>query len=72
MSFVDLPDGTGKIYVPEQKEGGRKKNPCPDCFSCRMCSDERCERCLCQGKRNECSCREGETEARSKEENMLP
>jgi hypothetical protein len=25
-----------------------KKQPCPDCFSCQWCSDERCRICLSQ------------------------
>jgi hypothetical protein len=64
MSFVDLPDGTGKIYVPEKKQGGGQKHPCPDCFSCQLCSDERCQRCLGRGQRQKgrCCCRGGTPE----------
>ena len=51
MPFVDLPDGTGKVYVPEKKQGGGQKHPCPDCFSCQLCSDERCQRCLGRGQK---------------------
>jgi hypothetical protein len=27
-----------------------KKHPCPDCFHCQWCSDERCRLCLSSGK----------------------
>jgi len=54
MPFVDLPDGTGKIYVPEKKQGCRQKYPCLDCFSCQMCSDDRCQRCLGRDKKARC------------------
>ncbi len=57
MPFVDLPDGTGKVYVPEKKPGGRQKHPCPDCFSCQMCSDDRCQRCLGREGKAKCCCR---------------
>jgi hypothetical protein len=56
MPFVDLPDGTGKVYVPEKKQGGGQKHPCPDCFSCQLCSDERCLRCLGRGQKGGCCC----------------
>ncbi len=56
MPFVDLPDGTGKVYVPEKKQGCRQKHPCPDCFSCQMCSDDRCQRCLGRGGKAKCCC----------------
>jgi len=23
-----------------------KKHPCPDCFACQWCSDDRCRQCL--------------------------
>jgi len=49
MPFIELPDDRGKIYVPDKNKGSRKK-PCPDCFSCNWCSDDRCLRCrpLCR------------------------
>lgn len=58
MPFVDLPDGTGKVYVPEKKQGCPQKHPCRDCFSCQMCSDDRCDRCLGKGKKGGPCCRE--------------
>ncbi len=39
---------TGKVYVPEKKPGVKKKHACQDCFSCQMCSNDRCR--LCRGK----------------------
>jgi len=26
-----------------------KKHPCPDCFACQWCSDDRCRQCLKKG-----------------------
>ena len=43
MGFRKLPGNKGMIYVPEQSK--EKKNPCPDCFSCQWCSDDRCRLC---------------------------
>lgn len=45
MPFVDLPDGRGKLYVPEKKSVPGKKNVCPDCFACQQCGSDRCEKC---------------------------
>jgi hypothetical protein len=47
MGFKKLPDNLGLIYVPECSIG-KKKNPCPDCFSCQWCGNERCR--VCKGK----------------------
>lgn len=68
MPFVDLPDGTGKLYVPEKKHGGRQKHACPDCFSCQMCSDDRCDRCRGEGKQGRCCSCEGAQEQEGNDE----
>jgi len=47
MPFQKLPDNRGMIYVPECSSG-MKKHPCPDCFSCQWCGNERCR--VCKGK----------------------
>jgi hypothetical protein len=44
MSFKKLPDNRGLIYVPNCKPENRK-NPCPGCFSCQWCGNERCRLC---------------------------
>jgi hypothetical protein len=44
MGFKKLPDNLGMVYVPEC-DGGKKKHPCPDCFSCQWCSNDRCRAC---------------------------
>jgi hypothetical protein len=62
MPFADLPDGTGKVYIPEKIQGGRQKHPCPDCFSCQLCSDDRCARCLGRGEKGGRCCRGGAPE----------
>lgn len=46
MPFITLPDIKGKIYVPEQDALSLKKHSCGGCFSCQMCSDDRCSICL--------------------------
>mgnify|MGYP001820977862 CR=1 len=46
MPFITLPDINGKIYVPEQDVLSFKKHSCGSCFSCQMCSDDRCGICL--------------------------
>jgi len=46
MPFITLPDIKGKFYVLEQDALSLKKNPCGNCFSCQMCSDDRCSICL--------------------------
>lgn len=45
MAFVRIKGLDGLLYVPEH-DGGAKKHPCEDCFSCQMCSDNRCALCL--------------------------
>ena len=49
MPFVRMPGVTGKVYVPEVLPGQQKKHPCPDCFACQHCSDDRCTVCRNQG-----------------------
>ncbi len=46
MPFIRIKGFKELLYVPEEDKKARKKHPCPDCFSCQMCSDERCEKCL--------------------------
>jgi hypothetical protein len=55
MPFVKMPGVTGKVYVPEKPPEKMKKHECRDCFSCQMCSDDRCTLC-----RPEDSGKEGE------------
>ena len=45
MPFVKVPGLPGKVYVPEKKRNCPKKHPCRDCFSCDVCSDDRCRVC---------------------------
>lgn len=44
MAFKQLPGNQGMIYVPDSKPNS-KKHPCPDCFSCQWCGNERCRTC---------------------------
>lgn len=45
MPWVSMPQIRGKVYIPDKTRGCRTKNPCPDCFACQHCSDERCRAC---------------------------
>ncbi len=44
MAFQKLPDNRGLLYIPNRKPG-KKKHPCPDCFNCQWCGNERCRVC---------------------------
>jgi len=46
MPFVNLPNKTGKFYVPEHDAVVVRKHDCQNCFSCQVCSDDRCRLCL--------------------------
>lgn len=46
MAFTEVPGLMGKVYVPEKESGQMRKHCCRDCFSCQMCSDDRCALCL--------------------------
>ncbi|MCB2182277.1 MAG: hypothetical protein KQH63_09650 [Desulfobulbaceae bacterium] len=50
MAFRKLPDNKGLIYIPEFS--GIKKHPCPDCFSCQWCGNERCRSCRLKHRKN--------------------
>ncbi len=45
MPFQNIPGLPGKLYVPRKNPDAPKKHNCPDCFSCQMCSDDRCRIC---------------------------
>jgi len=53
MPFVTVPGLKGKVYVPEQQSTALKKHRCKDCYSCQMCSDDRCNVCR---RQQECRC----------------
>ena len=46
MPFIEIEGLPGKVYIPEKLPDNQKKNKCPDCFSCQMCNDSRCQLCL--------------------------
>ena len=52
MAFTEIPGFIGKVYVPDETTT-KKKHNCKDCFSCQMCSDERCGACL----NSHCNCK---------------
>jgi len=60
MAFVRIPGLRGKLYVPAQEPENPKKYNCPDCYSCQMCSDDRCRLCGQKPpgttKKTACSC----------------
>ncbi|MGC9324132.1 MAG: hypothetical protein ACP5G0_05205 [Desulfomonilia bacterium] len=45
MAFERMVGIEGLVFVPEEHRGN-KKHPCPDCYFCQMCSDNRCSLCL--------------------------
>lgn len=45
MPFRPLPDDTGLLWQPETGRRRPRKHPCPDCFACQWCSDDRCRAC---------------------------
>jgi hypothetical protein len=49
MPFIELDSIPGLIWIPEEIKN--KKHNCKDCFSCQMCSNERCDLCL---KKSQC------------------
>jgi hypothetical protein len=54
MAWRVIPGLKGKIYVPDNTCGSPRKHHCTDCFSCQLCSDERCGLCLgCKGEGSE-------------------
>ena len=44
MAFRSIPGIEGKVFVPD-KDAGEGKHPCPDCYACQHCSDDRCRVC---------------------------
>jgi hypothetical protein len=48
MAWKIIPGLKGRVYVPEEQERTPKKHACRDCFSCQMCSDDRCRLCDCR------------------------
>lgn len=54
MSWQPIPGITGKVYVPDLLEKG-KKHPCKDCFACQNCSQERCRVCRQEKRGRRCS-----------------
>ncbi len=49
MAWQTVQGLDGKVFIPECRNEGKKKNPCPDCFACQNCSDERCRVCAARG-----------------------
>lgn len=45
MPFENIRGLPGKVYVPEESPDALKKHRCKDCFSCQICSDDRCRVC---------------------------
>ncbi len=46
MPWITIPGIEGRFYEPDRKRGRKRKHNCPDCFSCRWCSDATCATCL--------------------------
>jgi len=65
MPFVKMPGVIGKVYVPEPIPGQAQKHPCPDCFACQQCSDDRCTVCRSEAavRHNRINCRRSGSES---------
>ena len=50
MPFVVIAGLPGKVYVPSPPRAGGNKHPCPDCHSCQVCAETRCD--LCRSRRD--------------------
>ncbi len=48
MPFTTVCGLKGKVYVPGPPKDGTRKHSCKDCYSCQLCSDDRCRVCLSQ------------------------
>jgi hypothetical protein len=45
MPFKTVRGLKGKVYVPDTAEEGTRRHACIDCYSCQLCSDNRCRVC---------------------------
>jgi len=45
MPFIRIPGLAGRVYQPDGAATGTRKHPCPDCYCCQVCGDERCAAC---------------------------
>lgn len=60
MPFIRIPGLEGRVYQPDGAGTGMRKHPCPDCYCCQMCGDERCD--ACRAARSEEAGRTGEAD----------
>jgi hypothetical protein len=44
MAFIRVEGLSGKVFVPDESPEP-KKHPCPDCYDCQHCGDDRCRMC---------------------------
>ena len=45
MAWIRMPGVTGNVYVPEDAGQQPRKHPCPTCFACQWCDENRCQVC---------------------------
>jgi hypothetical protein len=45
MAWKEIPGLKGKVYIPDEEKRTLKKHGCEQCFSCQLCSDDRCRLC---------------------------
>ncbi len=62
MPFIRIAGVTGKVYSPEPCDKSWKKHDCEDCFSCQMCSDDRCRLCRCENKETQIKDKKNKTQ----------
>jgi hypothetical protein len=46
MPFIRDSRIKGLVFIPESSLQTLKKHPCPDCYSCQMCSEIKCGLCM--------------------------
>jgi len=44
VAFESVPGLAGRVFVPD-KQSGEGKHPCPDCYACQQCGEDRCRVC---------------------------
>lgn len=49
MAFIRVEGLSGKVFVPDGCPDP-KKHPCPDCYDCQHCGDDRCRICREDGR----------------------
>jgi hypothetical protein len=55
MAFIRVEGLSGKVFVPDESPEP-KKHPCPDCYDCQHCGDDRCRMCRSESAEDAAPC----------------